>query len=114
MRGPTAPESCLLWRFLVLLCVLADITHRSSGCPESCACYAPSEVHCTFRYLSQIPRDIQPAVERINLGYNSLSTLKANDLSGLKNLELLMLHSNIIRTVEDNTFHDLASLQVKY
>ncbi|XP_077053448.1 immunoglobulin superfamily member 10 [Siphateles boraxobius] len=112
MRGPTAPESCLLWRFLVLMCVLADITHRSSGCPESCACYAPSEVHCTFRYLSQIPRDIQPAVERINLGYNSLSSLKVNDLSGLKNLELLMLHSNIIKIVEDNAFHDLTSLKV--
>ncbi|KAF4103728.1 immunoglobulin superfamily member 10 [Onychostoma macrolepis] len=111
MCGPTA-ESCLLWRFMVLLCVLANITHRSSGCPKSCACYAPSEVHCTFRYLSEIPRGIQPAVERINLGYNSLSTLKVNDLSGLKNLELLMLHSNIIKTVEDGLFHDLTSLQV--
>ncbi|XP_067306039.1 immunoglobulin superfamily member 10 [Pseudorasbora parva] len=111
MCGPTA-EPCLLWRFMVLLCVLANITHRSSGCPKSCACYAPSEVHCTFRYLSEIPRDIQPAVERINLGYNSLSTLKANDLPGLKNLELLMLHSNIIKMVEDSSFHDLTSLQV--
>ncbi|XP_052431708.1 immunoglobulin superfamily member 10 [Carassius gibelio] len=111
MCGPTA-ESCLLWRFMGLLCVLANITHRSSSCPSSCACYAPSEVHCTFRYLSEIPRDIQPAVERINLGYNSLSTLKVNDLSGLKNLELLMLHSNIIKTVEDGSFHDLTSLQI--
>ncbi|XP_042594879.1 immunoglobulin superfamily member 10 [Cyprinus carpio] len=111
MCGPTA-ESCLLWRFMVLLCVLANITHRSSGCPKSCVCYAPSEVHCTFRYLSEIPRDIQPAVERINLGYNSLSTLEVNSLSGLKNLELLMLHSNIIKTVEDGSFHDLTSLQV--
>uniref|UniRef100_A0A8C2Q388 Immunoglobulin superfamily, member 10 n=1 Tax=Cyprinus carpio TaxID=7962 RepID=A0A8C2Q388_CYPCA len=110
VTGP--PESCLLWRFMVLLCVLANITHRSSGCPKSCVCYAPSEVHCTFRYLSEIPRDIQPAVERINLGYNSLSTLKVNSLSGLKNLELLMLHSNIIKTVEDGSFHDLTSLQV--
>uniref|UniRef100_A0A8C2K4S8 Immunoglobulin superfamily, member 10 n=1 Tax=Cyprinus carpio TaxID=7962 RepID=A0A8C2K4S8_CYPCA len=99
-------------QFMVLLCVLANITHRSSGCPKSCVCYAPSEVHCTFRYLSEIPRDIQPAVERINLGYNSLSTLKVNSLSGLKNLELLMLHSNIIKTVEDGSFHDLTSLQV--
>ncbi|KAL1260185.1 hypothetical protein QQF64_008012 [Cirrhinus molitorella] len=111
MCGPTA-ESYLLWRFMVLLCVLANITHRSSGCPKSCACYAPSEVHCTFRYLSEIPRDIQPAVERINLGYNSLSALKVNHLSGLKKLELLMLHSNTIKTVEDGSFHDLTSLKV--
>ncbi|XP_043114202.1 immunoglobulin superfamily member 10 [Puntigrus tetrazona] len=111
MCGPTA-ESCVLWRLMVLLCVLANITHRSSGCPKSCACYAPSEVHCTFRYLSEVPRDIQPAVQRINLGYNSLSAVKVNDLSGLKNLELLMLHSNVIKAVEDGSFHDLTSLQV--
>lgn len=46
--------------------------------------------------------------------YNSLSTLKVNNLAGLKKLELLMLHSNTIKTVEDGSFHDLTSLQVKH
>ncbi len=46
--------------------------------------------------------------------YNSLSNLKVNDLSGLKHLELLMLHSNMIKTVEDSSFYDLTSLQVKH
>ncbi|XP_056329353.1 immunoglobulin superfamily member 10 [Danio aesculapii] len=107
-----AADSRLLWRFMVLLCVLASLTHRSSGCPKSCVCYAPSEVHCTFRYLSEMPRDIQTAVERINLGYNSLSSLQANGFSGLNKLELLMLHSNMIKTVEDGAFSGLTSLQV--
>nr|XP_009289666.1 immunoglobulin superfamily member 10 [Danio rerio] len=107
-----AADSRLLWRFMVLLCVLACLTHRSSGCPKSCVCYAPSEVHCTFRYLSEMPGDIQTAVERINLGYNSLSSLQANALSGLNKLELLMLHSNMIKTVEDSAFSGLTSLQV--
>lgn len=59
-----------------------------------------------------MPRDIQTAVERINLGYNSLSGLQANGLSGLNKLELLMLHSNMIKTVEDSAFNGLTSLQV--
>lgn len=39
------------------------------ACPRRCACYVPTEVHCTFRYLTSIPHSIPPNVERINLGY---------------------------------------------
>ncbi|KAM7412990.1 hypothetical protein PAMA_020396 [Pampus argenteus] len=91
---------------------LAAVLPTSAVCPRSCACYVPTEVHCTFRYLTAIPDHIQPAVERINLGYNSLTVLRENDLSGLENLELLMLHSNTIHTIEDRAFQDLKSLQV--
>ncbi|KAM9852836.1 immunoglobulin superfamily member 10 [Aulostomus maculatus] len=98
------PLRALLFLALVML-VRAD-------CPGSCACYVPTEVHCTFRYLTTIPAHIQPAVERINLGYNSLTVLRENDLSGLENLELLMLHSNTIHNIEDRAFQDLKSLQV--
>lgn len=45
--------------------------------------------------------------------YNSISALRENDLLGLEKLELLMLHSNMIMNIEDNTFQDLKSLQVK-
>lgn len=39
--------------------------------------------------------------------------MRENDLLGLEKLELLMLHSNMIVDIEDNTFQDLRSLQVK-
>lgn len=45
--------------------------------------------------------------------YNSITVLGENDLSGLENLELLMLHSNTIHSIEDRAFQDLKSLQVK-
>lgn len=45
--------------------------------------------------------------------YNSITALRENDLLGLEKLELLMLHSNMIVDIEDNTFQDLRSLQVK-
>ncbi|XP_067451016.1 immunoglobulin superfamily member 10 [Thunnus thynnus] len=94
------------------LLFLAAVLPTSGDCPKSCACYVPTEVHCTFRYLTAIPDHIQPAVERINLGYNSITVLGENDLSGLENLELLMLHSNTIHSIEDRAFQDLKSLQV--
>lgn len=46
--------------------------------------------------------------------YNSLTALREYDLSGLENLKLLMLHSNSIHSIEDRSFQDLKSLQVKY
>ncbi|XP_042343288.1 immunoglobulin superfamily member 10 [Plectropomus leopardus] len=99
------------WPLMALL-FLAAVPPSSGDCPKSCACYVPTEVHCTFRYLSAIPDHIQPAVERINLGYNSITVLRENDLSGLENLELLMLHSNTIHSIDDRAFQDLKSLQV--
>ncbi|XP_070762498.1 immunoglobulin superfamily member 10 isoform X2 [Enoplosus armatus] len=99
------------WLLKALL-FLAAVLPTSGDCPKSCACYVPTEVHCTFRYLTAIPDHIQPAVERINLGYNSITILSENDLSGLENLELLMLHSNTIHSIEDRAFQDLKSLQV--
>ncbi|XP_059187647.1 immunoglobulin superfamily member 10 [Centropristis striata] len=101
------------WRWsLTALLVLVAVLQTTGSCPGSCACYVPSEVHCTFRYLSAVPDHIQPAVERINLGYNSITVLRENDLSGLENLELLMLHSNTIHSIDDRAFQDLKSLQV--
>ncbi|XP_028818566.1 immunoglobulin superfamily member 10 [Denticeps clupeoides] len=107
MESPTRRRALPL-----LLFAVAAVTCRGRACPGSCACYAPTEVHCTFRYLAAVPGQIQPAVERINLGYNSLTVLKAGDFSGLENLDLLMLHSNAINTIEDGAFQDLRSLQV--
>ncbi|XP_026155036.1 immunoglobulin superfamily member 10 [Mastacembelus armatus] len=97
---------------LTALLFLAAVVPTSGACPSSCACHAPTEVHCTFRYLTAIPDHIQTAAERINLGYNSITVLKEYDLSGLENLELLLLHSNTIHTIEDRAFQDLKSLQV--
>ncbi|KAL1777981.1 hypothetical protein HispidOSU_018035 [Sigmodon hispidus] len=101
--------SCLL-TFLTVVCVV--VTPGSKACPRRCACFVPTEIHCTFRYLTSIPEGIPANVERINLGYNSLARLAETDFSGLSKLELLMLHSNGIHTVADKTFSGLQSLQV--
>ncbi|XP_056139886.1 immunoglobulin superfamily member 10 [Lampris incognitus] len=112
MSACASGASYLRWWLPKVLFVLAALLPGGHGCPKSCACYVPNEVHCTFRYLTAIPDQIQTAVERINLGYNSITALRENDLAGLERLELLMLHSNTISTIENGAFRDLASLQV--
>uniref|UniRef100_A0A8B9ZIS7 Immunoglobulin superfamily member 10 n=1 Tax=Anas platyrhynchos TaxID=8839 RepID=A0A8B9ZIS7_ANAPL len=96
----------------VLLGACLAALPSSTACPRLCACYVPTEVHCTFRYFTAVPPRIPPNVERINLGYNSLLKLTETDFAGLEKLELLMLHSNEINAIPDKAFTDLHSLQV--
>ncbi|XP_043926479.1 immunoglobulin superfamily member 10 [Protopterus annectens] len=106
-------RSCSLqWSLISFLCLCFGTFPMCTACPKSCTCYVSTEVHCTFRYLTTVPEKIPPAVERINLGYNSLAKLKETDFSGLIRLEILMLHSNGIQEISDHSFSDLQSLQV--
>ncbi|XP_067898771.1 immunoglobulin superfamily member 10 [Heterodontus francisci] len=110
-RGILSPLS-VHWSLLLILAAFAWSWRICSACPKPCACYMPTEVHCTFRYLSAVPESIQTDVERINLGYNNLMELTSDNFAGLKSLELLMLHSNKIQEIPDKAFKDLQSLQV--
>ncbi|KAM4742064.1 immunoglobulin superfamily member 10 [Anableps anableps] len=94
------------------LLLLAAMQLLGADCPRSCVCHIPTEVHCTFRYLTAVPDHFPPAVERLNLGYNGLTFLRESDFLRLEKLQLLMLHSNTIHSIEDRAFRDLKSLQV--
>lgn len=61
--------SYLRWWLLKALLFLAAVLPTSGDCPKLCVCNVPTEMHCTFRYLTTIPDPIQPAVKRINLGW---------------------------------------------
>ncbi|XP_069474491.1 immunoglobulin superfamily member 10 [Ambystoma mexicanum] len=108
-QSPSALPRSILGSCLFVLLLLPS---HGSACPRPCACYVPTEVHCTFRYLTTIPRQIATNVERINLGYNSLVELTEHDFPELNKLELLMLHSNEIQRIHEKAFQDLHSLQV--
>ncbi|KAG7252621.1 LOW QUALITY PROTEIN: hypothetical protein CRUP_037102 [Coryphaenoides rupestris] len=82
------------------------------ACPRPCSCPQPVELHCTFRSLVAFPPGISNQVERINLGFNSIHKMTDRSLSGLKKLELLMVHGNALHSLPDGVFRDLTSLQM--
>ncbi|KAF6091101.1 matrix remodeling associated 5 [Phyllostomus discolor] len=101
------------WRALSVVLIVAWARPPAArACPRPCACYVPSEVHCTFRSLASVPAGISPHVERINLGFNSIQALSEASFAGLSKLELLMLHGNNIPSIPDGALGDLRSLQV--
>ena len=81
--------TCLLASFSVM-CLVAS--PGGKACPRRCACYVPTEVHCTFRYLTSIPDSISPDVERINLG--CVGTLVLSPSQGDITLMLCAQRSN--------------------
>ncbi|XP_051882108.1 matrix-remodeling-associated protein 5 [Pristis pectinata] len=81
------------------------------SCPQPCACYFSTEVHCTFRSLTAVPAGIPKVVERINFGFNNIQSVSKELFDGLQRLELLMLHGNDIQSLPDKVFKNLKSLQ---
>ncbi|XP_060910235.1 matrix-remodeling-associated protein 5-like [Labrus mixtus] len=97
---------------LLTLLVLTLVLPTGQACPRSCNCYQASEVHCTFRSLLAIPPGLPVHTRRMNLGFNSISRIHETSLTGLKKVELLMLHSNDLHHIPDAVFRDLKSLQI--
>ncbi|XP_028993330.1 matrix-remodeling-associated protein 5-like [Betta splendens] len=97
---------------LLALLVLTLVVPGGRSCPRSCNCYQASEVHCTFRSLLTVPPGLPAHTRRINLGFNSISRIHGGSLVGLKQVELLMLHSNDIHHLPDGGFRDMKSLQI--
>ncbi|XP_044305626.1 matrix-remodeling-associated protein 5 [Varanus komodoensis] len=96
----------------VVLILFLGLPGTTRACPHPCACYVPTEVHCTFRSLAAVPTRISKHVERINLGFNSIQAISEKSFAGLTKLELLMLHGNDIQNIPNGALKDLASLQV--
>ncbi|XP_015259541.1 PREDICTED: matrix-remodeling-associated protein 5-like [Cyprinodon variegatus] len=103
-------EHCTLWLLQTLLVLLPP--GLPAPCPRPCSCPHPAELHCTFRSLLSVPGAVSRHVKRVNLGFNSIGHIGVGSLSGLKRLELLMVHGNNIHSLPDGAFRDLASLQM--
>ncbi|KAI7808657.1 immunoglobulin superfamily member 10 [Triplophysa rosa] len=97
---------------LLMLMLLVTLPYSRGACPRPCACYAPAEVHCTFRSLVAVPAGISTGVQRINLGFNTINHITNVSFHGLRHLELLMMHGNNVQNIPDGAFQDLASLQI--
>ncbi|KAL4635720.1 immunoglobulin superfamily member 10-like [Arapaima gigas] len=94
------------------LVIMVTLPDAGFSCPHLCACYQPTEVHCTFRSLLAVPRGLSKHVERINLGFNTISKITESSFAGLRKLQLLMIHGNDVHNISHAAFRDLSSLQV--
>ncbi|KAG9270973.1 matrix-remodeling-associated protein 5-like isoform X1 [Astyanax mexicanus] len=97
---------------LLLLLLRRAPCSAASACPRLCACPRPNELHCTFRSLRAVPAPMPAHAQRVNLGFNTITHISEHSFSGLRKLELLMMHGNDIHKIPDGAFQDLLALQV--
>ncbi|XP_036379695.1 matrix-remodeling-associated protein 5-like [Megalops cyprinoides] len=107
--GPLGIPHAWAVTVLDLLLALPLVLH---ACPRSCSCPDPREVHCTFSHLTHVPHSLPRGTQRLNLGYNNIMTLNASEFTGLRRLEMLMLHGNDIESVSPGSFYNLRSLRI--
>lgn len=88
--------------------------HHGSGeltkCPWACSCTGLS-VDCSHRGLTQVPRNLPPDAERVDLQGNNLTVVFETDFEGMSNLRILQLMDNQIHTIERGAFQDLTSIE---
>lgn len=90
------------------------VREETEDCPDQCKCYTSSrEVHCTFTSLPRIPENFPENIEKINIAYNTFSTVRnsAFDATG-STLRYLFLQSNKISSLSSNPFPKLAHVTV--
>ncbi|XP_024275819.1 nephrocan [Oncorhynchus tshawytscha] len=93
----------MMWFLMILL---ASITLHtlvcicSNVCPKKCVCDSAKSVQC-FR-LQSFPTGITKDVRKLNLGYNHIKQLKGRDISGLTELEEVIISSCGVEVVEAN------------
>ncbi|XP_028935649.1 LOW QUALITY PROTEIN: matrix-remodeling-associated protein 5 [Ornithorhynchus anatinus] len=112
MKSAKMQKRAAWWVLSTVLIISLGHPRATQACPHQCACYIPTEVHCTFRSLASVPATISKHVERINLGFNSIQAISENSFAGLTKLELLMIHGNNIPSIPNGALKDLISLQV--
>ena len=80
-----------------------DLTAESCGCPASCSCFGDT-IDCSSRGLTVLPLEINTwnpdMIRNLTLDGNMITSLDAEALTGLVNLERLSLNGNLLTEIE--------------
>ncbi|XP_039254748.2 leucine-rich repeat-containing G-protein coupled receptor 5A-like [Styela clava] len=77
------------------------------SCPRGCHCdetICGLTIDCSDRGLSDVPRDLSPLTECLDLSMNNISSISSESFAGLKQLQKLSLFGNIISELPEGIF----------
>ncbi|XP_055333115.1 leucine-rich repeats and immunoglobulin-like domains protein 3 [Paramacrobiotus metropolitanus] len=83
-------EILVLWETLFINGVYAG-----ESCPRECSCLGPF-VDCTYRSLTDIPRDLPVWTEVLHLQHNFITNVRNGSLKNLINLDEIDLGNNLL------------------
>ncbi|CAH1374282.1 unnamed protein product [Tenebrio molitor] len=89
---------------------VAHLSFASLRCPRSCICTGTT-TDCSHRGFTQVPKNVPPETERLDLQGNNITVLFESDFQDLGKLRILQLTDNQIHTIEKDVFQDLVNLE---
>ncbi|XP_010158374.1 PREDICTED: toll-like receptor 2, partial [Eurypyga helias] len=101
------------WRAWAIYMVLAANLSEEQVLKQACpSCETTQLCNCSYMDLDFIPPGITGKITTLNLAYNRIKHIRSQDLQRAVNLRVLLLQSNEISSIDEDSFHSLAKLEL--
>ncbi|KAM6402456.1 LOW QUALITY PROTEIN: toll-like receptor 2 type-2 [Pluvialis apricaria] len=101
------------WRVWAFYMVLAANLSEEQALKQACpSCDATQLCNCSSMGLDFIPSGLTGKITMLNLAHNRIKHIRSQDLQQTVNLRVLLLQSNNISSIDEDSFHSLGKLEL--
>ncbi|XP_071663877.1 toll-like receptor 2 type-2 [Patagioenas fasciata] len=101
------------WQVWAIYMVLAGNLSEEQVLKQACpSCDATQLCNCSSMGLDFIPPGLTGKITMLNLAYNKIKHIRSQDLQQAVNLRTLLLQSNKISSIDEDSFHSLGKLEL--
>ncbi|PKU45059.1 toll-like receptor 2 type-1 [Limosa lapponica baueri] len=107
------PRTTHTWRVWAIYMVLAANLSEEQALKQACpSCDATQFCNCSSRDLDFIPSGLTGKITVLNLAHNRIKHIRSQDLQQTVNLRTLLLQSNEISSIDEDSFRSLGKLEL--
>ncbi|NXY75896.1 TLR21 protein, partial [Glareola pratincola] len=101
------------WRVWAIYMVLAANLSEEQALKQPCpSCGATQLCNCSSMGLDFIPSGLTSKITTLNLAHNRIKHIRSQDLQQTVNLRVLLLQSNEISSIDEDSFRSLGKLEL--
>ncbi|NXN42429.1 TLR21 protein, partial [Rhinoptilus africanus] len=101
------------WRVWAIYMVLAANLSEEQALKQPCpSCDATQLCNCSSMGLDFIPSGLTSKITMLNLAHNRIKHIRSQDLQQTVNLRVLLLQSNEISSIDEDSFRSLGKLEL--
>ncbi|NXI73099.1 TLR21 protein, partial [Anseranas semipalmata] len=101
------------WQIWAVYMVLAAGLSEEQALKQACpSCGATQSCNCSSMGLDFIPSGLTGKITMLNLAHNRIKHIRAHDLQQAVNLRALLLQSNKISSIDEDSFSSLGKLEL--
>ncbi|NP_001383755.1 toll-like receptor 2 type-1 isoform X1 [Gallus gallus] len=107
------PTMKLMWQAWLIYTALAAHLPEEQALRQAClSCDATQSCNCSFMGLDFIPPGLTGKITVLNLAHNRIKLIRTHDLQKAVNLRTLLLQSNQISSIDEDSFGSQGKLEL--